>query len=316
MEIKDFPKIDLHCHLDGSLRPEWIADSLGLPCDDALSKQLCAPKRCASLAEYLTRFSLPLQALSTADRFASAVEDVLAQAAAEHVVYTEIRFAPMLSVREDLRAEAIAEAAIEGLRRGTKAYGIKAGLIFCAMRHMSEKENLAVLELTRKYLGQGVVGFDIAGDEAAFGNERFADLFKKAGAYDIPFTIHSGECGSAENVRLAIEYGARRIGHGIAMIKDPHLMELAAKKRIGIEMCPTSNYQTGAVKDGDVYPLRQFLDAGICVSVNTDNRTVSNTDMTRELRFCRERLGLKDEEVALIHQNSVEMAFANAPTRI
>ena len=310
MEIKDFPKIDLHCHLDGSLSPAWIASALDIPCDDALREKLQAPVRCASLAEYLTRFDLPLSALTTAERFASAVEDVLAQAAAEHIVYTEIRFAPMLSVREDLRVEAIAEGAIEGLRRGTEAYDIKAGLIFCAMRHMSEKENLAVLELTRRYLGQGVVGFDIAGDEAAFGNERFADLFKKARAYDIPFTIHSGECGSAKNVRLAIEYGARRIGHGIAMIKDPRLMELAAKKEIGIEMCPTSNYQTGAVKDGDVYPLRQFLDAGICVSINTDNRTVSDTDMTRELKFCRERLGLKDEEVALIYQNSVEMAFA------
>lgn len=311
-KIFNLPKIDLHCHIDGSFKPAFVKDTLHLTEPlDTVSGQLQAPKDCKSLTEYLTCFDLPVKCLQTAKDITDGVLDILKSCAEENIVYVELRFAPTFSLNANLTYADIFEAAIRGCKLGRVQYGIESNIIACAMRHLPLETNMSMLHAMKDYVNHGVCALDLAGDENLFSNALFEDLFKEAIRLNIPFTIHSGECGSVDNVRLALEYGAGRVGHGIALINDPALMEACKNKRLGLELCPTSNYQTRAVKGNMSYPLRAFLDYGLLATVNTDNRTVSNTTMTKELSFCCEQLELFEKEISTLYRNSVEISFAD-----
>ena len=307
-ELKALPKIDLHCHLDGSLSNQFIESCLNKSID---SNDLTAPFDCASLAEYLTKFDIPVSCIQTKENLKNAVLDLIKQAKEDNIKYIEIRFAPTLSLNPDLSYRDIYEGVIEGSRDGLKQYGIYSNIIICAMRHHTSEQNLAMLKSGREYLGSGVCALDLAGDEAGFSNELFSYLFEEASRLDMPFTVHSGECGNVNNIRIAVEAGAKRIGHGICLGNDKELMRLCKEKHIGFELCPTSNYQTKAVKPGEAYPLRDFLEYGIAATVNTDNRTVSNTSMSREYEFITEKLNIAKDELIHLYKNSIELSFAN-----
>lgn len=156
---------------------------------------------------------------------------------------------------------------------------------------------------------------DLAGAEASYPMNEFMELFRNARKLEMPFTIHAGECGSVQNIIDAVAAGAGRIGHGIAMKGHYHLQRELADKRIGIEMCPISNLQTKAVQSPEEYPIREFLNAGVKVSVNTDNRTVSNTTLTKELQFIQKTYGITDEEILLLMKNAAETVFAGDAIR-
>lgn len=314
--ISQLPKIDLHCHIDGSFRPAFVKQTLALPDSvEELGNRLRVPSDCTSLTEYLKCFNLPIQCMQTAEAITNGVLDILECCAKEHVSYVELRFAPTFSLNQSLRYQDIFEAAIKGCKLARTSFGIESNLIACAMRHLSPETNLAMLHAMTDYLHHGVCALDLAGDENLFSNEQFVDLFKEARRLKIPFTIHSGECGSVDNVKLALSFGASRIGHGIALIKDPTLMAECKAKHIGLELCPTSNYQTRAVSRNTAYPLRTFLDNGLYATINTDNRTVSNTTMSQEINFALEELELREEEISTLYQNSVEISFADDNTK-
>ncbi|MGN0389365.1 MAG: adenosine deaminase [Wujia sp.] len=303
------PKIDLHCHLDGSFSRGYVMRTLELSeLDDA---KLHAPENCKSLTEYLTCFDLPISCLQTKEHITEGVIDVIAQAAKENVRYIELRFAPACSVNNNLDLPSVIEAAISGCKKAFDKYGVFSNLILCAMRHHTLKQNLAVVRHTREFLGYGVCALDLAGDEAGFPNEDFKELFEEANRLGVPFTIHSGECGRTENVRLALAYGAKRVGHGIALIKDKNLMAECRNARIGFELCPTSNFQTKAVTTYEAYPLRTFLDYGLLATINTDNRTVSSTSCTKEFLFAEQQLQITKEDFLTLYKNSVEISFAD-----
>lgn len=310
--IAKMPKIDLHCHLDGSFSLDYIKaySGLNLP-DEALIKKLQAPEDCASLTTYLTCFDIPISCLQTKEGITKGVIDLIKQASSENVRYIEIRFAPTCSVNNDLTYRDVYEAAIAGCKLGYSTYNVYSNIILCAMRHHSMDTNMKILHTAMDYLGQGVCALDLAGDESAFMNTEFVDLFKEAKRLGMPFTIHSGECGSVENVKLALELGAKRVGHGIALYRDEYLMRDCLKSNLGLELCPTSNFQTRAATDISSYPLRTFLDKGLLATVNTDNRTVSNTNMTKELTFSVDKLGIKEEDLYTIYKNSIEISFAD-----
>lgn len=310
--IFNMPKIDLHCHLDGSFSPEFIKEALGLPkVTDSLITRLKAPADCSSLTQYLTYFDLPISAIQTKQNITQGVLDTLSQAASENVKYIELRFAPTCSVNQELSLTDVYEAAIQGTKLGLERYGIYSNIILCAMRHNSLDTNRKILHTMADYVGHGICGLDIAGDESQFPNQLFQQFFMEAKDMGIPFTIHSGECGSTENVRLAYQYGAKRIGHGIALIKDQELIKDIKAQGIGLELCPTSNFQTRAWSDMSSYPLRAFLDYGLLGTINTDNRTVSNTNMTTELTLAMDKLNIKEEDLLTIYKNSVEISFAD-----
>lgn len=309
-------KLDLHCHLDGSIPLHGIrslAQMAGVEIpqsEDQLKKLLQAPADCKSLAEYLKRFDLPLSCLVSAESFKEAVYQVMRQSVQENVRYMEIRFAPLLSVTQELSARTIIESTIEGIKKAEEEFEIKGNLILCAMRHMSWEKNIEVVRLAREYLGEGVCALDLAGDEAAFPVMQQKEVFQQASKLKVPFTIHAGECGSAQSVEDAISLGALRIGHAIAMIQNPELRKICCRNRIGVEMCPVSNLQTKAISSIQEYPFRQFWNEGVLVTVNTDNRTVSDTNIEKELNILEASGQLDHSQRKQLMRNSIEVSFA------
>lgn len=279
-------KVELHCHLDGSLNVDFVDEMLrkqGVVYEkEELKKKLKVGPICNSLAEYLEKFELPLLCLQTKEELERAAYELVQEVSKEEVKYIEVRFAPMLHTEKGLTCKEVIESVVEGLQRGSREFGVIANTIVCAMRHHSLGKNIEMLEAARVFVGKGVCALDLAGDEFAYPTDLFQELFERAREWNIPFTIHSGECGSVENVRTAIEFGAKRLGHGIALQKSPELRTLCKEKGIGIEMCPTSNVQTKAVADFEQYPLSLFLEEGLLVSLHTDNRTVSDTTLAKE----------------------------------
>ncbi len=310
--INTMPKIDLHCHIDGSFSTAFVKNTLGLTQDDAsITDMLKAPVNCNSLTEYLTRFDLPIKCLQTKENITKGILDIISSAKKENIRYIELRFAPTCSLNENLSYRDIYEAAIEGLKQGKLLYDIDSNIIVCAMRHHDLETNIKMLDASMDYLNYGICALDLAGDESGFHNRLFKELFVHAKKLKMPFTIHSGECGSTENVQLALEYGAKRVGHGIALAKDKTLMEKCKSARLGLELCPTSNYQTKAVTQGSLYPLKLFLNNGLFATVNTDNRTVSDTTITKELHLVTKHFGIDKDEIIKLYKNSVEISFAD-----
>lgn len=306
-ELVALPKVELHCHLDGSLSRNFIEKRLGRKVSQ---EELSVSDDCRSLNEYLEKFDLPGQCLMDEEGLREAGYDVLRGMYQENVCYAEVRFAPLLSETSDMDCRKVIEAVIAGMNKGKQDFGVEYGIITCAMRHHSAEENLRMLQIVREYLGDGVCAADLAGAEALYPMSEFMDVFETVKKLGMPFTLHAGECGNVQNIIDSVEAGAGRIGHGIAMRGHRELQSELAKKGIGIEMCPISNLQTKAVQSTAEYPLREFLDAGLKVSINTDNRTVSNTSLTKELEFVQKTYGVSDEEIRKMMQNAVGTAFA------
>ena len=306
--LKELSKIELHCHLDGSLSRSFIEKRLGRT---VRPEELSVSENCTSLNEYLEKFDLPGRCIMDEEGLSGAAYDLLSQMNEENVCYAEIRFAPLLSETKKMDSRKVIEAVISGMEQGKKDFGIEYGVIVCAMRHHSTEDNMRMIKTAREYLGSGVCAADLAGAEAIYPMSEFKNLFQNTHKIGMPFTIHAGECGSAQNIIDSVEAGARRIGHGIAMRGHSDLIKELAEKGIGIEMCPISNLQTKAVAGPEEYPIREFLNGGLKVTVNTDNRTVSDTTMTKELEFIQKTYGVRDEEVLLLMRNAVDAAFAS-----
>jgi len=312
INILQMPKVELHCHLDGSLPLYTVRELLGR---EVTLEELQVKDDCQNLAEYLEKFDLPLQCLQTAEGLRRASKDFLLEASKENIRYMEVRFAPLLSVNEHLNCAQVIEAVLDGLREAKEICGVPCHVIACAMRHHTEEESLSMMKTARAYLGEGVCAVDLAGNEAAYPMEGFHRLFGEAKRLGLPFTIHAGECGCVENVIEAVECGAARIGHGIALRGNSEAIRFCAERHIGIEMCPVSNLQTKAVRNHNEYPLREFMNAGLCVTLNTDNRTVSNTSIAKEMEFVQKHYQITDEELMQFQCNAVEAAFADDATK-
>lgn len=313
--------IDLHCHMDGSLSQELIiklADMQGvdIPKGEQLEAAIHVDHGNKSLVEYLEKFNLPLKLLSNKEALILAAYDVFRQAAAEGVLYMELRYAPLLHVQNGLDCRQVIEAVITGIRQAKEEFGIMGASILCAMRHMGVDENLAMYKIGRGYLGEGVCGVDIAGDEMGFPAEQHSPIFDYARREHIPITIHAGECGSAANVIKAIELGACRIGHGVSAINDERAMKACFDAGIPLELCPISNMHTKAVDGWHNYPIAKFLKRGIRATVNTDNRTVSNTTIKKEFAMLNKHALLPDKQKKQLLENAVNAAFADDSIKI
>ncbi len=307
-------KVDLHCHLDGSLDIDFVHQTLKnqgvFVHKKDLDEKLKVQEDCSSLTEYLEKFNIPLRCTQTKDDLENAAYWMIRNASKEGVKYIEVRFAPMLHTRNGLTCTEVVESVYKGLSEASKECGVFSSIIVCAMRHHSVEKNLQMLQEIRRFIGNEVCALDLAGDESVYPTKLFRELFVRAKEWNIPFTIHSGECGSVENIKEAIELGAKRIGHGIALQKSPELRKLCREKSVGIEMCPTSNLQTKSVDTLEQYPLKQFLEEGLLVSINTDNRTVSNTTVSEEEKLVQKGLGVSDEMILGCTRNAIATSFA------
>lgn len=307
--------IDLHLHLDGAITIATAKKLAGLqgielPAKDdkELEKLLTVPADCKSLNDFLRCFALPCSLMQTYEGLSEAAYLVAEDLYQQGVIYAELRYAPQLHTVKGMTQEDSVRAVLEGIERSS----LKANVILCCMRGKeNEKENAETLELAKKYLVEdgGVVAIDLAGAEALYPTANYRELFLKAGEYQIPFTIHAGEADGAESVKLALSYGAKRIGHGVRIFEDAEVLRLVKENGIPLEMCPTSNRQTAAVSDMKEYPLMDYLSEGIRVTVNTDDPAIEGTTIADEFRYLEDTFGLTKEQKKTVTENAIEAAF-------
>jgi len=272
------------------------------------------PEDCTNPSEFLQCFSFPLSLLQTYEGLREAAYLVAEDMRSQGVIYGEIRYAPQLHTTGAMSQEDAIQAVLEGVRKS----GIKVNVILCCMRgDDNDDANLETLELARKYLVEdgGVVALDLAGAEALFPTSSYRDLFAKARKYGIPFTIHAGEADGAQSVALAIEYGATRIGHGVRSFEDVEVLKQLKEKGIFLEMCPTSNRQTVAVKDMSTYPFIDYLNQGINVTLNTDDPGIEGTTLEKEYLYMEDTFGLTDALEKTLLENSISAAFTNSEVK-
>ncbi|MDI7267995.1 MAG: adenosine deaminase [Myxococcota bacterium] len=303
--LEKLPKTDLHVHLDGSVRLGTIlelADRYGvrLPAQtpEGLAEALHVGKVCDSLVSYLTAFETTLSVMQTEEALYRVAYELAEDAARENVRYMEVRYSPILHARRGLRLTAVVEAVTQALRQAQKDFAIDSGVIICGIRSISPASSLEMAQLAVAYKNHGVVGFDLAGAEYNYPAKAHKDAFQLILKNNINCTAHAGEAYGPESVAQAIHYlGAHRIGHGVRLREDGNLLNYVNDHRIPLEICPSSNMQTGAIPSIDQHPIRFLYNFGVRVTVNTDNRLITDTTVSKELYLLHRHLGFTLDEI-------------------
>ncbi|MBO4205522.1 adenosine deaminase [Micromonospora echinofusca] len=330
-DIVKAPKALLHDHLDGGLRPATIVElarEVGhdLPTTDPeeLGRWFVAAADSGSLERYLETFAHTVAVMQTEAGLRRVAAECAIDLAADGVVYAEVRFAPEQHLERDLTLDQVVEAVLAGFAEGTaqaarSGHRIRIGTLLTAMRHAARSQEIA--ELAVRHRDSGVVGFDIAGAEAGFPPTRHLDAFEYLQRENFHFTIHAGEAFGLPSIWQAIQWcGADRLGHGVRIVDDitggadgrPVLGRLAAyvrDKRIPLELCPSSNVQTGAAPSIAEHPIGLLRDLRFRVTVNTDNRLMSGTSMSREMALLVEAFGYGWAELRWFTINAMKSAF-------
>lgn len=317
MNLKELPKIELHCHLDGSIRPKTVLElalkqGLDLPSYemDYIKNILIAPIECSSLEKYLERFEIPIKLMQSKENLRRIAFELMEDSAKENIKYIEIRFAPLLHTSSNLSIEEIIKSVLDGINDGEKKYDIKGNLILSFLRHMPVETIYEVIEIGKKYLNNGIVAVDLCANEEYGFCKKFIKPFSLAKELGYKITIHAGETGIGENVLEAIEtLGAERIGHGIYINSCKEAYDIVKNKNIVLEICPTSNVQTKAVNSIETHPLLNFYKDNLKVTINTDNRTVSNTTLTNEYTVIKNTFNIDFDIYKNFYFNSIDAAF-------
>ena len=293
------PKTDLHCHLDGSVRLDTVLElarqqGVKLPTfeRDGLFKLLYAGEHVSSLEDYLRAFDITLSVMQTEEALERCAYELAEDAHRENVRYLEVRYCPVLHLQQGLRPGQVVEAVLRGLRSAKRALGIRYGLILCAIRSFGPESSLRIAELCVAFKNGGVVGFDLAGAEENFPAKVHRPAFQLVIDNNINCTAHAGESFGADSIHQALhKCGAHRIGHGTRLVENGDLLNYVNDHRIPIEVCPSSNVQTRAAKSWETHPVDFYVDYGLRVTINTDNRLMSDTTMTKELQLCHQHYG-------------------------
>ncbi|MBX3173353.1 MAG: adenosine deaminase [Gemmatimonadaceae bacterium] len=314
--LRRLPKAELHCHLDGSLRPATMLElareqRVEMPADDPEAlRDYMRVDDARNLEDYLARFGHTLSVMQTAESLERVAYELAEDCAREGVRYLETRYAPVLNIERGLSLAETVEAPLRGLARAEREYGIVARVIVCAIRSMSPETSLGLARLAVDYKDRGVVGFDLAGGEAGNPAALHRAAFAHAVDNGLPCTCHAGEGAGAESVAEAMhQCQAHRIGHGTRLIEDPTLLAEAKAQGVAIECCLTSNLQTHAVRALDEHPLRRYFEAGLQVSINTDNRLMSGTDLVTEYGLAARHLGFTFDELQRVARTGFVNAF-------
>lgn len=315
--IHSLPKAELHCHLDGSLRPQTILElakdqGVELPRKEikGLKKYLEVGENCKSLEDYLERFDVTCAVLQTKEALFRATYELAEDCASENIRYLEIRFSPILHQEKGLGLTAIVDAVINGKAKAERDFNIKIGIIICGLRHISPEKSLTLAELAVAFKNRGVVGYDLAGAEENFPAKEHKEAFYLIINNNVNTTVHAGEAYGPKSIHQAIHYiSANRIGHGTRLREDGNLLNYVNDHRIPLEMCITSNVQTKAVESYGKHPIKFYFDYGIRVTLNTDNRLISKTTLTDEYMIAIEHFNFTAEEIRNIIINGFKSAF-------
>ena len=299
-------KIELHVHLDGSIRPTTISELLDISLEEAIKLSTVSNKT-NSLKEYLDKFDIPLKIMQTKENLERVAFELAQDLQKDDVIYAEIRFAPNKHLKSGLTLDEVVTAILKGLSQ----VPIKTNLILCMMRGDSYEQNLKVIKLAKKYLNHGVVAIDLAGSEASYPVNLYQELFEIAQKENIPFTIHAGEADGPLSVINAINLGAKRIGHGVRAIESEKALKLIKEKNITLEVCPKSNLDTNMYEKLSNHPIKKLYDMGLLVTINTDNRTVSNTNLTKSYQDLQEVFSFTKQDFLKMNENALQSAFLN-----
>lgn len=333
--IAKLPKVELHYHLDGALRPATIIelaekDNIKLPTHnpEELKSWFHRGADRKSLPLYLEGFGLTCGVMQTTEALQRVAREAMEDLHADGVVYAEIRFAPILHQDRGLTLEEIVHSVLLGLQEGKEATGVRFGLILCAMRHQAGEVSREIAELAVDFRTRGVVGFDIAGDEYGHPPKRHLDAFQFVRDKNFNITIHAGEAFGIESIWQAIQVcGAHRIGHGTRLLEDMTvdgcrieqmgtLSHFIRDKRIPLEICLSSNIQTGAAPSLADHPFPIFYRNHFRVTLNTDNTLMSNTTMSKEMELAAEHYKLELEDFEKLTINAMKSAFIHYEERL
>lgn len=317
------PKVCLHEHIDGGLRPQTLIDlarerGLKLPHDEpvAVGRWMADNANSGSLVRYLEGFAYTVQAMATEAACERVAFELAEDAREEGCVLGEFRMAPQLFEPFGLSAEAATEALLRGLRRSA----LPSGLIVCGMRQMAPDATLQAARLAARYQKDGVIGFDLAGPERGFPAAQHRSAIDTALAAGLGLTLHAGEADEGHHVIAAGRLGARRIGHGVAVVRQaageaPRWSDIAREMGLHFEVCPSSNVHTGAAASIAEHPIAAMVGAGLSVSCSTDNRLMSATTLCGELQALHEQAGLSLQTLAELQAAGMHASFLPAPVR-
>jgi adenosine deaminase len=265
---------------------------------------MVAPDDCPSQAEYIKYFDDAIAVMQTAPALERIAHELTVDSAAENIDYLEVRWAPRLHLRSGLSIEDV----IESVLRGLKAGPITAVAIVTAMRNHTPEENVELARVAGAFAGRGVVGFDLAGDEARYPASPQRPAFEAARAAGLHLTCHAGEAGEPSSVDEALDLGVERIAHGVIGARDPRIVERVRREGIVLDMCPTANWKCKAVQSMSEHPLPRLVRGGVRCTISTDSRTVADTMLSREFELMAQ-FGMSDQELALCNRTAYDAAF-------
>jgi adenosine deaminase len=332
--LRSLPKVLLHEHLDGGLRPQTVIELAvengysGLPFShpDELAAWFHRGAQRGSLPEYLEGFAHTCGVMQTRSAIERVAFEFIEDMFHDGVVYAECRFAPCFHLERGLTPEAVVQAAIDGFNRGQEKYGVAWGLILCGMRHLTDSLDWAELAISFRH--RGVVGFDLAGEEAGYPPKKHVAAFEAIQRANFYSTLHAGEAFGVASIWQALQLcGAHRLGHATRLtddmtIVDGKIVKLGTlaqyilDRRIPLEMCLSSNVHTGAVRSMAEHPFRLYFERGFRVTINTDDRLMSDTSMTKEFGIAVAEFGLSVKDLEKITVNAMKSAFAHFDDRI
>jgi adenosine deaminase len=315
--VHKLPKVDLHVHLDGSLRIQTIFDlaeqqgvTLPAKTPEELRALICCGENTSSLEEYLRGFAVTLSVLQTEDALFRAAYELAEDCVAENIRYMEVRYSPILHTEKGLKLTQISDAVIAGLAAAERKFPIKTGVITCGIRNLDPANSLRLAELAIAYKHKGVLGFDLAGAEFNHPAKLHKEAFDLALRNNLNITIHAGEAYGPESIHQAIHYcGTHRIGHGTRLIEDGDLLNYVNDHRIPVEICLKSNQHTKAVLTLKDHPFDFYYSYGLRVTLNTDNRLISDTTLTDEYMLAIQNWNLSYVDLKNIIINGFKSSF-------
>ena len=312
MNYKDFPKVELHLHLDCSLSFKALRQLSPSATLEEYEREYVLPHKCADLVDYVNRANKGAALMQTREQLQLVTQDLYDQLAEDNVVYAEIRFAPHLHLEGGMTPEEVVECVVKAADDAIKRTGIEGGVILCTLRHYSEERSLEVADLVRKFKATRVVGLDIAADEKGHPVDNHIKAFRHAKKHHINCTAHAGEARGPESVWETLSaFAPARIGHGVRSVEDKTLLDHLKDRRIHLEICPTSNVQTNVYDRLEDHRLDEIYRYGVSMSINTDARAISGTTLAGEYEKLNLLFGWRLEHFKRCNLEAIAHAFAS-----
>ena len=309
-QLNKLPKVELHLHLDCSLSYDVVSKIDPSVTEAIYQADYNCPGKCVNLDDFLRRAVKGFALMQTKEQLQLVVHDLFRQMAVDNMLYAEIRFAPLQHLEQGLTAYEVVAATEEATAAAIKETGIEARLILCTLRHFTEEQSMETVKLVKQFNGTTVAGFDIAGSEAGFPVTNHVKAFKYAKEHNIPCTAHAGEARGPESVWETLEhFGVSRIGHGVRSAEDEKLIEHLCEKKIHLEVCPTCNVLIDIYENYKDHPIDKLYKAGVSLSVNTDNRTLTNINLNKEYEKLHTQFGWTIHDFYNCNVNALEAAF-------